>query len=394
MRGPRAAAPGQEGQGVAGAQSGPVEAQGGISPDLLDLPHRPASHRSPVSAALAASPAFRQSGLGRERRARLRFGCTRPIRRSMRVLMLNYEYPPLGGGTGLACQHLLEALSGRPGLEIDLVTSGRGAAPETERLGSRVTIRRLPVGKRDDRYWRAPELARWTWRASRLARRLAREHSYGCATCGRAGRPGFRPTCSRGGSPTWSRCAGPTCPATTRGCGCWTHCCSAISPPRSGGGRAAVVSVSSELRNLAHRDAPWSFHRCHPERHRYAALPGRQRSRPRARCSSSAAWCPARASVSCWRPFASCRPRKPPSSLWIAGDGPERPALEALARRSGCAERIHFLGHVEHGQLPELFRRASVFVLPSLHEGMPNALLEAMGVGPAARLHCGCFPRV
>jgi glycosyltransferase involved in cell wall biosynthesis len=39
------------------------------------------------------------------------------------------------------------------------------------------------------------------------------------------------------------------------------------------------------------------------------------------------------------------------------------------------------LGYVEHGKLPEYYLDADIFVLPSLAEGMPNVVLEAMGSG-------------
>ncbi len=44
--------------------------------------------------------------------------------KSLRVLMINYEFPPLGGGTGIACSQLLAELAGRRDVHIDLVTSG------------------------------------------------------------------------------------------------------------------------------------------------------------------------------------------------------------------------------------------------------------------------------
>jgi glycosyltransferase involved in cell wall biosynthesis len=71
--------------------------------------------------------------------------------------------------------------------------------------------------------------------------------------------------------------------------------------------------------------------------------------------------------------------RLPPSSDWclvLVGDGPERQSLEELAVREGVADRVRFEGFQAN---PGLYlARASVFVLPSRHEGMPNALLEAM----------------
>jgi glycosyltransferase involved in cell wall biosynthesis len=60
----------------------------------------------------------------------------------------------------------------------------------------------------------------------------------------------------------------------------------------------------------------------------------------------------------------------------IAGDGPERPALERQARELGVEDRVLFLGHRQ--DVPLLLAACDVFALPSLYEGSPLAVLEAM----------------
>jgi glycosyltransferase involved in cell wall biosynthesis len=62
--------------------------------------------------------------------------------------------------------------------------------------------------------------------------------------------------------------------------------------------------------------------------------------------------------------------------LVIVGDGPERAGLEEAARASGQNDRITFAGQVSNVQ--PFYAAADVFVLPSLSEGSPNVLLEAM----------------
>jgi glycosyltransferase involved in cell wall biosynthesis len=79
------------------------------------------------------------------------------------------------------------------------------------------------------------------------------------------------------------------------------------------------------------------------------------------------------------RAFAKIAERVPDARLACAGWGPEEAALRALARDLGLAERVSFLG--VRNDVPELLRAASVFVLPSAAEGLPNALLEALAVG-------------
>ncbi len=73
--------------------------------------------------------------------------------------------------------------------------------------------------------------------------------------------------------------------------------------------------------------------------------------------------------------------QRPQACLMLVGEGPERPALEALARELGITDQVCFLGYVED-VAPYLWA-GDVFVLPSWAEGMSNALLEAMAAGMA-----------
>jgi glycosyltransferase involved in cell wall biosynthesis len=67
--------------------------------------------------------------------------------------------------------------------------------------------------------------------------------------------------------------------------------------------------------------------------------------------------------------------------LVLAGDGPERAALEARAAARGIASRVEFLGHVDRATLAGLMRGAAVVAMPSRFEGHPLVCLEAMLAG-------------
>jgi glycosyltransferase involved in cell wall biosynthesis len=71
--------------------------------------------------------------------------------------------------------------------------------------------------------------------------------------------------------------------------------------------------------------------------------------------------------------------RHPTAHLAIAGRGELGEALRALARRLGLERRVHLLGF--RCDVPALLAAADVFVLPSLSEGLPLSLLEAMFAG-------------
>ncbi|HYU61734.1 MAG TPA: glycosyltransferase family 4 protein [Solirubrobacterales bacterium] len=74
--------------------------------------------------------------------------------------------------------------------------------------------------------------------------------------------------------------------------------------------------------------------------------------------------------------FAAVVAAHPDASLVIAGEGPERAALEELAERSQIASSVHLIGEVT--DVFEVLRGADVFVHPSWAESFPYAVLEAM----------------
>lgn len=67
--------------------------------------------------------------------------------------------------------------------------------------------------------------------------------------------------------------------------------------------------------------------------------------------------------------------------IQIIGDGPYQEELIRLAENLGVDPYIHFVGTVPYSALPQKYREADIFVLPSLAEGMPLVVLEAMGTG-------------
>lgn len=74
--------------------------------------------------------------------------------------------------------------------------------------------------------------------------------------------------------------------------------------------------------------------------------------------------------------------------LLLVGDGPARPALEALARDRGVADRVHFTGYLDRPETA--FGLMDIYALSSDTEQMPNALIQAMAAGrPVAGMDVG-----
>ncbi|MGA3136400.1 MAG: glycosyltransferase, partial [Terracidiphilus sp.] len=79
------------------------------------------------------------------------------------------------------------------------------------------------------------------------------------------------------------------------------------------------------------------------------------------------------------RALVTVREQFPQADLVIAGTGPEEATLKALCRDLGQETAVRFAGYVDRPAA--YFSGASAFVLSSRHEGLPNALLEAVAGG-------------
>jgi glycosyltransferase involved in cell wall biosynthesis len=80
--------------------------------------------------------------------------------------------------------------------------------------------------------------------------------------------------------------------------------------------------------------------------------------------------------------------------LAIVGDGPQREALEALARELGVAQRARFAGNRE--DVVPWMQSFDIFCLPSYaNEGVPQALMQAMACGlPVVTTAVGSIPEI
>lgn len=87
------------------------------------------------------------------------------------------------------------------------------------------------------------------------------------------------------------------------------------------------------------------------------------------------------------RAFAKFHAKHPRARFTIAGDGPMRKELIALAAELGVADAVEFCGFLSQQKLAELYAQSHVFVHPSEmppdqnQEGVPNSMLEAMATG-------------
>lgn len=294
---------------------------------------------------------------------------------TVRVLMLNYEYPPLGGGAANATRYLLEEFAGRGRPTIDLVTS----SPDGYREGSiadNVDVYRLDVGKRERHYWTQPEILRYSWKAYRKSRELGAKREYDlvhawfgvpCGAVARAlGTPylvALRGSDVPGYNDRFARQYVLLKPLIRR---VWRDA-------------DAVIANSSGLRDLARETAAVPID----------VIPNgvavdefepiyrdSDRDLLRVLCVSRLI---ERKGIGAL--VDAVAHLDVDLTVTIVGEGDLEDGLRSRARRRGVDDRVTFAGYVPHDRIHEYYERADVFALPSFNEGMSNTVLEAMAAG-------------
>ena len=93
--------------------------------------------------------------------------------------------------------------------------------------------------------------------------------------------------------------------------------------------------------------------------------------------------------------FATASKYFPTVRMMIAGDGPERNALEFQSARLGLTSKVNFLGWISPDGVPALINSATIVILPSRSEGLPLVLGEAGYMGrPIVAARVGGLPEI
>jgi glycosyltransferase involved in cell wall biosynthesis len=96
----------------------------------------------------------------------------------MKILMINYEFPPIGGGAGQAHLAILKQYAGKGDLRVDVLTSAPKPGFAVQKLSKNVTLYTVGVHKKNLHYWRKIEVVEWILKATPFYRRLLKENSY------------------------------------------------------------------------------------------------------------------------------------------------------------------------------------------------------------------------
>ena len=303
----------------------------------------------------------------------------------MRILMLDNEFPPLGGGTGVVNYHLLKQLASYQDIWVDLITSSRSRdSYETERFAERITIYKVPVDNQNVHHATNVELLRYIWRALWFSRKLLKQHRYDISFAFAGVPAGAISYVLKlfGKIPYLVSLQGPDVPGFEAR---YNYLYPFLRPILRVIWRKALIvtAISKEHQRLAHETLPDL-----PIPIVYNGVETKEFYPVERGASEINLLCVGRlierkGQHHLLQAFARLYKDNLGQTirLTLAGTGDAETDLKRLASDLGIAEAVHFAGFVTREQMPEMYRNADIFVLPSQNEGMSIALLEALSTG-------------
>ena len=101
----------------------------------------------------------------------------------MKILLLNYEWPPLGGGGGRVASDLAKQLSTKDKCFFDVVTSRFSDLSYFEKLSNNIKVFRVWSGRKDRAIGKTWEMAFYLWFGFWQSRKLIKQNNYNLAHC-------------------------------------------------------------------------------------------------------------------------------------------------------------------------------------------------------------------
>ncbi len=296
--------------------------------------------------------------------------------------MLNYEFPPIGGGAGRAHLCLLEQYARMSQLKIDVLTSAPKPGFTCEQFADNTTIYKVGVHKKSLHYWRKIEVIEWLAKAHFHYRRLLRQNHYDLAHAFFGFPTGWLCYRTADKLPHIISLRGSDVPGYNVRLGLDYKLMAGLFR-RIWSSAAEVVANSEGLRDLALKFMPnldikvipngIDTDKFHPSQKQAPAKPlklltvCRLISRKRIDLLIKAVGLAKQFDLDV--------------ILNIAGEGNLARPLQKLTSELNIADGINFIGRVPAEQMPQLYRDNDIFIMSSAHEGMSNAMLEAMASG-------------
>ncbi len=299
-----------------------------------------------------------------------------------RILLINHEYPPLGGGGANATYHIAHALA-KLGHQPFVLTAAWGRLPRIE-YADGITVRRIFAFRQHKDRCSVPEMIAFMLSAGLVAPGLAR-HWRPDVVLAFAGIPsgpvGWLLKRTNGAPYAIALQGGDVPGFDVPELARWRKLASGVLR-RIWQDAGAVVASSQGFARLAHRHAPDQPIGVIPAGADVDGIAPKETyiAGPELRLLFVGRLVHQKGLDILIQALAKL-PHTLPWRLVLAGDGPEWTRLAGLAGRFNFADRMHVRGWLDKAALPPIYRSADVFVLPAREDGMPIALLEAMAAG-------------
>jgi len=293
--------------------------------------------------------------------------------------MLNYEFPPLGGGSANATYYLLKEFAGKKEIKIDLITSSTNSYRE-ERFSDNIRIYYLDIGKRGYLHYQSnKDLLTYSLKAYMFARNLIRQKTYDLVHAFFGIPCGY--IAMKLGLPYIVSLRGSDVPFYSRRFYWLDKLFFRRLSFKIWKNSVAVLANSEHLKTLALKTAPKQFIDVIPngvDTDLFQKYP--KKSNPQFTVLYAGRLIERKGLNYLLDAFAQLNGQKD-CRLILVGSGDQEALLKKQAEQTGQGQSVYFFGAVSHNLLPPFYRQADVFVIPSLNEGMSNALLEAMASG-------------
>lgn len=301
----------------------------------------------------------------------------------MNILIINYEFPPIGGGAGQACYNIARELAKR-GHRVSVLTSRYGAQPERETLDG-ISVYRAVSWRKGIHDCGLRGALTFLWFGFFQLRRLLACDRYDIVHYFFGLPTGVLSLYSHGVKrlPYVVSLRGSDVPGYDESSRKLrvSHALLRGLNKRVWRQASCVVAVSKEFRRLALRVSPRTpveviYNGVDPLR--FSPPPYRRDAGPlQLVCISRLI---DRKGID-YLLTALAGLRDQDTRLVIIGTGAKEPQLRAMAIRLNLAEQVKFLGYRPNDEVCRHLCEADVFVLPTLSEAFANVLLEAMGCG-------------
>jgi len=308
----------------------------------------------------------------------------------MRILMLNYEFPPIGGGAGKVHLCLLKQYAQTSGLKIDVLTSAPRPGFSIEKFSDNITIYKVGLHKKMLHYWRKSEVLEWLLKAQYHYYRLLRDNDYDLVHAFFGFPTGWLCYRTADKLPYIISLRGSDVPGYNIRLGLDYKVLGPLFR-RIWANAAAIVANSQGLRRLALQFMPQLKIEVIPngvDTERFYPAEKRDLERPIKLLTVSRLIERKRIDLLI-QAVSQTKELGLDVQLNIAGEGNLKEKLARLADELNVTDQVIFMGRVPAEQMPQLYRDNDIFVMSSIHEGMSNAMLEAMASGlPIVTTRC------